>query len=61
MKPYLTKEKEWTGQQIKPFEFQEGYPLLFASAEKYKCKDCKEAVKTIDGAEAGKLRELLIY
>jgi hypothetical protein len=59
--PYLSKEKEWTGQQIKPFEFEEGYPLLLMSAGKYGCKDCKEQVKKLEGLDADKLRENLLY
>lgn len=59
--PYLTKEKSWTGHQIKPFEFEEGYPLLLISADKYGCKNCREKVKELAGEEAGKLREILLY
>ena len=28
VKPYLLQEKEWTGQQIKDFDYEEGYYLL---------------------------------
>lgn len=59
--PYLTKEKEWTGQQIKPFEAEEGYPLLLVSAAKYGCKNCREQFKQLAGNEAEKLRENLLY
>lgn len=59
--PYLTKEKPWTGQQIKPFDFDEGYPLLLMSAEKYGCAKCREEVKTLAGLDAEKLRENLMY
>ena len=59
--PYISKQKEWTGQQIKPYEFEEGYPLLLTSAEKYKCKDCRKQVMKLAGEEAQKLRENLFY
>lgn len=59
--PYLTKEKEWTGQQIKPFDFEEGYPVLLLSAEKFGCKTCRDEVKKLAGADAEKLRENLMY
>lgn len=59
--PYITKEKEWNGQQIKPYEFEEGYPLLLVSADKYGCNNCLEQVKKLEGLDAGKLRENLLY
>ena len=59
--PYITKQKEWHGQQIKPYEFEEGYPLLMMSAAKYNCKDCRDKVMKIEGDDAAKLRENLIY
>lgn len=59
--PYITKQKEWTGQQIKPFEFEEGYPILLASATKYNCKDCRNQFEKLAGEEAKTLRENLIY
>lgn len=59
--PFLTKKKDWTGQQIKPFEWEEGYPLLLLSAKKFGCADCVNEVKTLEGTETEKLREWLIY
>ena len=59
--PYMTKNKEWTGQQIKPFEFEEAYPLLMMSEIKYNCKICRDEVKKLQGNEAEKLRDWLIY
>ena len=52
MKPYLAKEKEWFGQQIKPFEFEDNAtPLLAQGFYKYNCKDCSDAIKNILGEE----------
>jgi hypothetical protein len=46
--PYLAKEKEWTGQQIKPFEFVgNGIPLLAQGYYKYNCKNCREGIYRI--------------
>ncbi|RYY96101.1 MAG: hypothetical protein EOO11_14300 [Chitinophagaceae bacterium] len=59
--PFLTKQKEWTGQQIKPFEFEEGYPLLLAAAKKYGCAPCPAAVDKLAGNEAPTLRLRLVY
>lgn len=59
--PYLTKEKEWTGQQIKPFEVEEGYPLLLISAAKYGCVGCRQQVQQLAGPGHEKLREILLY
>ena len=50
MKPYLAKEKEWFGQQIKPFEFEDNAtPLLAQGFYKYNCKDCNVAIRSILG------------
>lgn len=59
--PYLTKQKEWTGQQIKEFEFEEGYPVLLMAAEKLGCKTCRDDVAKLEGTEASKLRANLMY
>lgn len=59
--PYLTQQKVWTGQQIKPFPFDEGYPLLMKAERKYNCRDCEAAVKKIAGPKGDRLREWLVY
>jgi hypothetical protein len=59
--PFLSKEKEWTGQQIKPFEFGEGYPILLHAAKKFACAHCPAAVDRIAGEEAPLLREKLLF
>jgi hypothetical protein len=59
--PYITRQKEWTGQQIKPFPFDEGYPLLLMAEKKYKCTACRVEVAQLEGSEAAKLREWLLY
>jgi hypothetical protein len=32
--PYLSAKKEWTGQQIKSFPFEEGFAVLLTGASK---------------------------
>jgi len=59
--PYLTREKEWTGQQIKPFPFEEGYPILMGGYTKYGCRKCPEAVKSIAAEKQDRLRTWLLY
>ncbi|MDB5196921.1 MAG: alginate lyase family protein [Flaviaesturariibacter sp.] len=59
--PYLTKQKEWNGQQIKPFEFEEGYPILLSAAVKYDCRSCPDAVEKLAGSDAQTLRWKLLY
>lgn len=61
VKPYLTNEKEWTGQQIKEFDFEDGYPILMAGAAHYKCKDCEQAVQKIADEKAPRLLINLLY
>ncbi|MBC7948074.1 MAG: alginate lyase family protein [Chitinophagaceae bacterium] len=53
--PYITGEKEWDGQQIKPFEVEDSYPLL-AQGWRLGCKKCKEAIKTLADDKAERLR-----
>ncbi len=38
--PYLANEKNWIGQQIKPFEYDEYSSLLAKGHYKYKCSSC---------------------
>jgi hypothetical protein len=61
LKPYLTKEKEWTGQQIKPFDFEEGYYLLAVGAKKLKCGNCTELLRQLAAEDFSKLRFNLLY
>jgi hypothetical protein len=61
LQPFLSKEKEWTRTQIKPFEFEDGYALLMDGAKQYNCKNCEQSVKTIAGDKAKRLRINLIY
>jgi hypothetical protein len=61
LKPYLTQDKNWEGQQIKDFEWEDGYPLLLEAANRYKCKDCRQRVMDIAGDKANRLRHNLLY
>jgi len=58
--PYITKEKSWTGQQIKDFDFEEAYPLLVAGAKHFNCTNCTAGIKSIAADKAGKLRIKLL-
>ena len=50
MKPYLAKEKDWFGQQIKPFEFEDNAtPLLAQGFYKYNCMDCLSGIRNVLG------------
>lgn len=59
--PYLLQEKEWKGQQIKPYDYEEAYPLLKSGAEHFKCKKCEQAIKNLAGDKAPRLRVHLLY
>lgn len=61
LKPYLTKQKQWDGEQIKDFEFDEGYMLLMEGEKHFNCKDCIQSVKTLAGDKAARLRINLFY
>ena len=54
--PYLLHQKEWTGQQIKPFDYEDALPVLIKGAENYHCEACKAQVNKIAGDKAKSLR-----
>jgi hypothetical protein len=60
LKPYIAQEKEWEGQQIKQFSYEDGYELLIQGANNYDCKNCAQTVKNIAGDKAKRLRIFLI-
>ena len=49
--PYITKEKNWTGNQIKPFGFKDAFPLLLRGSTKLQCSSCNNAIKKIAGEQ----------
>jgi hypothetical protein len=59
--PYLTREKTWEGQQIKEFDFSEGYGILLQSATKFGCATCRSSVQKVAGTGAPQLLENLLY
>jgi len=58
--PYITKEKEWQGQQIKEFDFEDGYTVL-VQGYRFSCKKCRESIKNLAGDKAERLRINLLY
>lgn len=54
--PYLLKESEWVGQQIKSFDYDEAIPILIQGAKHYHCEPCKQRVNNIANADASTLR-----
>jgi len=61
LKPYLTGEKNWDGEQIKDYDFEDSYMLLMEGYDHYKCKDCQQAVQQLAGDKAPRLRLKLLY
>jgi len=58
--PYISKEKEWEGPQIKEFDFEDGYTLL-AEGYRFGCKKCNETIKRLAGDKSERLRINLLY
>ena len=56
LRPYISKEKNWEGQQINEYDFEEAVPLLMAAAIHLNCKNCKETINKIAGEKAARLR-----
>jgi len=61
LQPYIAGEKKWEGQQIKPFEYDEAFPLLIEGADKFSCRSCRQDVKNLAGDKASRLRLNLLY
>jgi hypothetical protein len=61
LKPYFANEKKWEGEQIKDYEFEDGYLLMREAAKHYGCRDCEQAVKNLAGDKAARLRMNLLY
>lgn len=61
LKPYLLQEKKWEGEQIKEFEWEDGYPLLLEAAAHYGCKNCAQGVKNLAADKQPRLRINLLY
>lgn len=57
--PYLSKEKKWKGQQIKPFDFSEGAPILIKAATKFNCTKCIKAIDKLGLKEENRLLLIL--
>jgi hypothetical protein len=53
--PYISKEKKWEGQQIKEYDFEEGFPLL-AEGKRWGCQKCEQIIKDIAGDKSKRLR-----
>jgi hypothetical protein len=58
--PYITKKKEWEGQQIKDFDFEDSYTLL-VQGYRFGCKKCNDEIKALAGDKAERLRINLLY
>lgn len=61
LKPYITQEKNWEGQQIKDYEQEEGYLLLMEASSKFNCKNCIQAIKNMAGDKGDRLLINLLY
>jgi hypothetical protein len=59
--PYLVKDKEWEGQQIKEFEFEEAYFLLEEANRHLNCKNCVLELNKLADDKADRLRIKLLY
>lgn len=61
LRPYLLQEKTWEGQQIKDFEYEDGYPLLTEGATRFGCGNCRDGIKKTAGDKSERLRINLMY
>ena len=61
MHPYWSMQKKWTGEQIKPFDFDEGYRMLADASVHWDCKKCMQEIATLAGDKKNKLLINLLY
>lgn len=61
LKPFLLKEQEWKGEQIKEFNYEEGYDILMNAAAHLTCRNCRQGVKQLAGEKTSRLRLNLLY
>jgi len=61
LRPYLVKEKEWQGQQINEFDYEEGYFLLKEANLHFNCGNCEANIKSLAGDKYFRLRMNLLY
>ena len=61
LRPYLSREKVWQGQQIKEFDYEEGFFLLTQGAARFECRKCRDTVKSLAMDKAARLRVNLLY
>ena len=59
--PYLLKEKQWDGQQIKEFNYDDGFLLLKEGAVRFNCKKCEQGIRASAQDKAERLRIHLLY
>jgi hypothetical protein len=55
IRPFITKEKAWTGPQIHEFNRLNAVPLLLRSADHFNCRSCMDDVRHIEGGGFEKL------
>lgn len=55
MLPYITGQKKWEGQQIKPFNPMDAIPLLIRAGKKYNCNACLDEMRDMDAKRFDKL------
>ncbi|MDP4209000.1 MAG: alginate lyase family protein [Bacteroidota bacterium] len=58
--PYLTKEKQWTGKQIKPFNYAEAVPFLMLASQKMNNSGYSAAVSKLNADKSGHGFEQLV-
>ena len=61
LRPFLVQEKEWTGAQIKPFNFENGHMLLLEGEKQYGCRNCREAIRLQSGEKSERSIYNLLY
>jgi hypothetical protein len=61
IRPYISQEKKWEGEQIKDFDYEEGYYLLMKGAVHFDCKRCRDIVNDLAGDKSQRLRLQLLY
>ncbi|RYY60284.1 MAG: hypothetical protein EOO05_10415 [Chitinophagaceae bacterium] len=59
--PYLVQDKKWDGPQIKIFNPEDGYSILFDAAAHLGCSQCRQKLDSLAGDKARRLLLNLLY
>jgi hypothetical protein len=53
--PFITKELQWAGREIRPFNYLDAFPILLRGSLWFNCNTCLDAIKNISNDKSDRL------